>query len=54
MSDQLSFFDILAQPQALLDYEAFKEANPWVLPRLVEMSYNLKNNGVTVWHRRLV
>jgi hypothetical protein len=46
MTDQLSFFDVLAQPQALLDYEHFKEANPWVLPKLVEMCHNLKNNGI--------
>lgn len=42
---QLSFFDVLAIPAEMQKYEAFKEANPWVIERLTKMCYALYNNG---------
>ena len=42
---QLSFFDVLADTPERLKYEAFKEANPWVIESLTKMCYNIYNNG---------
>jgi hypothetical protein len=42
---QPSLFDVLAVPAEKLKYEAFKEANPWVIERLTKMCYALYNNG---------
>ena len=42
---QPSLFDELTIPAELLKYEAFKEANPWVIERLTKMCYALYNNG---------
>jgi hypothetical protein len=42
---QPSLFDVLAVPAEMLKYEAFKEANPWVLRTLTRMSYELQNRG---------
>jgi hypothetical protein len=42
---QPSLFDELTVPAELLKYEAFKEANPWVLPRLTRMSHDLRKRG---------
>jgi hypothetical protein len=38
---QQSLFDVLAVPAEQLKYEAFKEANPWVMPTLTKMCYQL-------------
>jgi hypothetical protein len=45
---QPSLFDELTVPAELLKYEAFKEANPWVLPKLTRMCVDLRNRGH--WH----
>ena len=45
---QPSLFDVLAVPAEMLKYEAFKEANPWVLPKLTRMCFDLKERGF--WH----
>ncbi len=45
---QLSLLAELDVPAELLKYEAFKEANPWVLPKLTRMSIDLRNRGF--WH----
>ena len=42
---QLSLLAELDVPAERLKYEAFKEANPWVLPRLTQMSYELRERG---------
>jgi len=42
---QLSFFDVLNESPEMLKYEAFKEANPWVLKTLTQMSHELQNRG---------
>jgi hypothetical protein len=42
---QLSFFDVLNDTPERLKYEAFKEANPWVIQSLTKMCYNIYNNG---------
>ena len=42
---QQSLFDVLDVPAEKLKYEAFKEANPWVIERLTKMCYALYNNG---------
>ena len=42
---QLSLLAELDVPDELLKYEAFKEANPWVLARLTKMSYELRDRG---------
>ena len=34
---QPSLFDVLEVPAEKLKYEAFKEANPWVIERLTKM-----------------
>jgi hypothetical protein len=44
---QLSFFDVLAISAEQLKYEAFKEANPWVMPQLLQMVYKLHGQGHT-------
>ncbi len=44
---QPSLFDELTVPAELLKYEAFKEANPWVLPALLQMVYKLHCQGHT-------
>lgn len=44
---QISLFDVLAKPAELLKYEAFKEANPWVMPTLTKMCYQLIDRGYT-------
>ena len=44
---QISLFDVLAVPAEKLKYEAFKEANPWVMPALLEMVYKLHRQGHT-------
>jgi hypothetical protein len=45
---QLSLLAELDVPAELLKYEAFKEANPWVLPKLTRMCFELKDRGF--WH----
>jgi hypothetical protein len=35
---QQSLFDVLAVPAEQLKYEAFKEANPWVMPALLDQN----------------
>jgi hypothetical protein len=42
---QLSLLAELDVPAERLKYEAFKEANPWVIERLTQMCYALYNNG---------
>ena len=42
---QQSLFDVLEVPAEKLKYEAFKEANPWVIESLTKMCYNIYNNG---------
>ena len=42
---QLSLLAELDVPAERLKYEAFKEANPWVIERLTKMCYALYNNG---------
>ena len=44
---QLSFFDVLNDTPERLKYEAFKEANPWVMPALLDMVYKLHIQGHT-------
>jgi hypothetical protein len=44
---QQSLFDVLDVPAEKLKYEAFKEANPWVMPALLEMVYKLHIQGHT-------
>ena len=44
---QPSLFDVLAVPAEMLKYEAFKEANPWVMPTLTKMCYQLMHRGYT-------
>jgi hypothetical protein len=44
---QQSLFDVLEVPAEQLKYEAFKEANPWVMPALLEMVYKLHIQGHT-------
>jgi hypothetical protein len=45
---QLSLLAELDVPAERLKYEAFKEANPWVLPKLTRMCFELKDRGF--WH----
>jgi hypothetical protein len=45
---QLSLLAELDVPAELLKYEAFKEQNPWVLPKLTRMCFELKDRGF--WH----
>ena len=45
---QLSLLAELDVPAELLKYEAFKQANPWVLPKLTRMCFELKDRGF--WH----
>ena len=42
---QQSLFDVLVKTPEMLRYEAFKEANPWVIESLTKMCYNIYNNG---------
>ena len=42
---QQSLFDVLVKTPEMLKYEAFKEANPWVIESLTKMCYNIYNNG---------
>ena len=44
---QQSLFDVLAVPAEKLKYEAFKKANPWVMPTLTKMCYQLMHRGYT-------
>jgi len=44
---QPSLFDVLEVPAEKLKYEAFKEANPWVMPALLKMVYKLHIQGHT-------
>ena len=42
---QPSLFDVFITSDEMLKYEAFKEANPWVIQSLTKMCYDLYNNG---------
>lgn len=44
---QLSLLAELDVPAERLKYEAFKEANPWVMPALLQMVYKLHIQGHT-------
>ena len=44
---QLSLLAELDVPAERLKYEAFKEANPWVMPALLQMVYKLHRQGHT-------
>ena len=44
---QLSFFDVCITSDEMLKYEAFKKANPWVMPTLTKMCYQLMHRGYT-------
>jgi hypothetical protein len=44
---QLSFFDVFITSDEMLKYEAFKKANPWVMPTLTKMCYQLMHRGYT-------
>ena len=44
---QLSLLAELDVPDELLKYEAFKKANPWVMPTLTKMCYQLMHRGYT-------
>ena len=41
----LAELDVPEVPAERLKYEAFKEANPWVIESLTKMCYNIYNNG---------
>ena len=44
---QQSLFDVLVKTPEMIKYEAFKEANPWVMPALLQMVYKLHIQGHT-------
>jgi hypothetical protein len=44
---QPSLFDVLVETPEMLKYEAFKQANPWVMPTLTKMCYQLMHRGYT-------
>ena len=45
--DLLAELDVPEVPAERLKYEAFKEANPWVMPALLQMVYKLHIQGHT-------